>query len=227
VADSESDTSSVVKLRIETRDGSIGTCTGTVISTTAVLTAGHCFAYSDWSRVIITAVSAGRKVDVQSTSVVVHPNFRASLSEGLFFNDAAIVKVGSALPVPPLPLLVSRAPQVGEDSTVAGYGQTENGGAAVDDVVAGQAVIRSVTDNHLRIDYRDGESHPCKGDSGGALLVQQGEGLAIAGVVSQSDPSVTADQICEQGEDKTLYTNTQQASVSNFILAQARGAATK
>lgn len=223
IANSESDSSSVVKLTIETITGDVATCTGTVISPTAVLTAGHCFVLFDSPRVTITALVRGNKVDIPAARVAVHPGFSIS-SERVLFNDVAIVKAASIIPVPALPILLSRAPEVGEESIVAGYGQTENNGSAVSDVVAGQAVIRLVTDNHLRIDYRGGESHPCKGDSGGALLVNQGGGLAIVGVVSQSDPSVSSDLVCEKG-DQTLYTNTQQASVSNFIFSQARAAA--
>jgi secreted trypsin-like serine protease len=225
IANSSSDSSSIVKLTIETLTGEVATCTGTVISPNAVLTAGHCFILFDSPRVTITAVVRGNKVDIPAARVTVHPGFSIS-SERVLFNDVAIVKAASAIPVPALPILLSRAPEVGEESVVAGYGQTENNGSAVSDVVAGEAVIRLVTDNHLRIDYQSGESHPCKGDSGGALLVYQADGLAVVGVVSQSDPSVSSNVVCEKG-DKTLYINTQQPSVSNFIFSQARGAAVK
>jgi secreted trypsin-like serine protease len=225
VADSGGDTSAVVKLTIRTESGEVGTCTGTVISPTAVLTAAHCFAFSRSASVVVTAVAGGVKVDIPASRVVVHPGFSVS-SQAVLFNDVAVVRTASALPVPPLPILLSRAPAVGEEAVVAGYGQTENGGSAVDDVVAGRAVIRLVTDNHVRIDFRGGESHPCRGDSGGALFVEQDGGLAIVGVVSQSDPSVSSGQVCEKG-DKTLYTSVQQTGVSNFIFSQARNAAVK
>jgi len=225
IANNANDTSAVVKLTLRTRNGEVGTCTGTVISPTAVLTAAHCFALSGSASVEVTAVVQGAKINVAASRVAIHPGFRLS-AQGVLFNDAAIVRTASALPVSPLPILLSRAPTVDEDVTVAGYGQTENDGPAVDDVVAGRAVIRLVTDNHVRIDFRDGESHPCLGDSGGALFVEQDGGLAIVGVVSQSDPSVSSDQVCEGG-DKTLYANTQQTSVANFILSQVRDAAVK
>ena len=147
-------------------------------------------------------------------------------ADGVFFYDVAVIRTASNLPVPALPLLLSRAPVVDEEAVVAGYGQTENGGSAVDDVVAGRAVIRIVTDNHVRIDFRGGESHPCRGDSGGALFVEQDGGLAIVGVVSQSDPSVSSDQVCEKG-DKTLYTSIQPTGVSDFIFAQVSNAGVK
>jgi secreted trypsin-like serine protease len=215
----------VVKLTISLASGEVGTCTGTVISPDAVLTAAHCFAFSRSASVIITAVAGGGKVAIPASRVVVHPGFSIS-SQGVLFNDVAVIRTASPLPVPSLPILLSRTPAVDEEAVVAGYGQTENGGSAVDDVVAGRAVIRFVTDNHLRIDFRGGESHPCRGDSGGALFVEEDGGLAIVGVVSQSDPSVSSGQVCEKG-DKTLYTSIQQTGVSNFIFSQARNAAVK
>jgi hypothetical protein len=117
---------------------------------------------------------------------------------------------------------LSRAPEVGEIAIVAGYGQVENDGFAVEDVVAGRAIIRIVTDNHIRIDFRGEESHPCQGDSGGALFIEDDSGLVIVGVVSQSDPSVSEEQVCSKG-DMTLYANAQSPDISSFIAAQVPG----
>ena len=218
LVESSGDTSSVVKLFLfDDDDGRlVGSCTGTVISPTAVLTAAHCFISSDSA--VVRVVANGTKVDVPSSRVVTHPGYFLG-SEGVYFNDVAIVHTSSQLPVPAAPILLSRAPEVGEISLVAGYGQLENAGPAVEDVVAGRAVIRTVTDNHIRIDFRGWESHPCQGDSGGALYIEDDSGLVIVGVVSQSDPSVLEEQVCSKG-DKTLYANTQSPDISNFITSQ-------
>lgn len=221
LVDSSSDTSSVVKLFLfDNDDGSlVGSCTGTVISPTAVLTAAHCFLSADSA--VVRVVANGTKVDVPSSRVVTHPGYVLG-SEDIFFNDVAIVHTSSQLPAPAAPILLSRAPEVGEVSIVAGYGQTENNGPAVEDVVAGRAIIRIVTDNHVRIDFRGEESHPCQGDSGGALFIEDDSGLAIVGVVSQSDPSVSEEQVCSKG-DMTLYSNTQSPDISDFITSQVPG----
>jgi hypothetical protein len=140
-------------------------------------------------------------------------------------NDVAIVRTGSAMSAPSTPILLKRDAQTGEQGIVAGYGRTSAGSSIPDDVYAGYAVVRSVTEKHIRIDFKSNESHPCQGDSGGALLLEEG-GLAIAGVVSQSDPSVPADTICEVG-DKTLYTSMQNSAVSSFVLSVAPDAAVR
>lgn len=217
LVESSSDSSSVVQLFLFSGGNLIGSCTGTVISATAVLTAAHCF-QAPGLGVIIRAVTDGTKVDVPVSRIAIHPDYSLSDSD-IFFNDVAIAFTSSPLPVSAMPILLSRAPEVGEKSIVAGYGQTKNDGPAVEDVVAGRAVVRIVTDNHVRIEFRLGESHPCQGDSGGALFVEEGSGLAIAGVVSQSDPSITEEQVCSRG-DMTLYTNTQSTGVYNFITSQ-------
>jgi secreted trypsin-like serine protease len=88
-------------------------------------------------------------------------------------------------------------------------------------VYAGRAVVDDVSDNHIYIDYTQSQAHPCRGDSGGALFVANGSGVAIVGVVSQSDPSIDVEDICEPG-DRTLYTNVRDPSVSAFIRGNIR-----
>jgi hypothetical protein len=44
----------------------------------------------------------------------------------------------------------------------------------------------------------------------------------IVGVVSQSDPSVSEEQVCSKG-DMTLYANAQSPDISSFIAAQVPG----
>lgn len=218
LVNSSGDTSSVVKLFLfDNDDGSlVGSCTGTVISPTAVLTAAHCFQSADSA--IVRVVTNGTRVDYPSSRVVTHPGYVLG-SEDIFFNDVAVVHTSLQLPAPAVPILMSRAPEVGEVSIVAGYGQIENNGPAVEDVIAGRAIIRIVTVNHVRIDFRGSESHPCQGDSGGALFIEDDSGLAIVGVVSQSDPSVPEEQVCSKG-DMTLYSNTQSPDISSFIASQ-------
>jgi V8-like Glu-specific endopeptidase len=213
-----SDSSSVVRVEIIVGGVAQGVCTGTVVSPTAVLTAAHCFAGMS-SRANVIAIANGIRQTYGSRSVTVHPGFTVN-KDGYFVNDAAIIRTSSRIAAPVTPILLGREPQEGEDSIVAGYGQTGPSDPTTQDVYAGNAVIREVSDNYVRIDFTKNEAHPCRGDSGGALLVNDGGQLAVAGVVSQSAPSVSSEDICEVG-DVTLYTNVQNSSVQSFITSVA------
>jgi secreted trypsin-like serine protease len=220
---SANDSSSIAQLEILSGGSPAGICTGTVISPTAILTAAHCFIGSDRAANVITTTN-GSQQRVRSRSVSIHPEFTVN-RDSVMINDVAVIRTASRMSAPSTPILLRRDAQAGEEAVVAGYGQTSSSAPTTDDVYAGYAIVRSVTENHIRIDFQSDESHPCRGDSGGALLVEEG-GLAIAGVVSQSDPSVPADTICEVG-DKTLYTSMQNASVSSFVLSVAPDAAVR
>ncbi len=223
-ADSSSDTSSIVEVRITDAAGIQYTCTGTVVSPTAVLTAAHCFEVNPVLVEVVTTVRGARQ-RAYAQSYRIHPDFQNS-ADGFYFNDVAVILVSKALPAPPTPILLSREAENGEEAAVAGYGQVSGDAPLDGSLRAGRALIRDVTGNHIFISFTDDESHPCRGDSGGALFVQQGDQLAIAGVVSQSAPNVPLEVICSVG-DETLYTNMFNPSVSSFVLSVARDAAVR
>lgn len=220
--DGAEDTSSIVKVELTSGGSATGVCTGTVIAPRAVLTAAHCFAGPRSGVSIVTSVNGSRS-RISASSVVVHPGFTVNAA-GFFLNDVAVIRFANPLPAPSSPVLLSRRASEGESAIVAGYGQTTSTSSTTDELYAGSASIRSVTDNHVRIDYTKNESHPCRGDSGGALFVKNAQGLVIVGVVSQSDPSVPSETICEVG-DKTLYTNVDSLAVSSFITSVVPDAA--
>ena len=202
----------MVKLLI-TKGASRSVCTGTVVSPTTVLTAAHCFAGGASAIEIVTTVR-GTQSSVAGRSYTVHPQW--GVANNVMFNDIAVVKAARRLSAPITPILLSHSPAESDESLVAGYGQTENEGPAEANVYAGRAIIDDVSDNHIYIDYTRNQAHPCRGDSGGALFVAHGSGIAITGVVSQSDPSVDIEDICETG-DRTLYTSVRDPSVTAFI----------
>lgn len=188
-------------------------CTGAVITSKAILTAAHCFIDNFEYIVVETATE-----QQEAQSYVLHPQFGVTDASGdrpILVNDIALVFVRNSLSDPKQPLLASREAIVGETAVIAGFGTTEN-----DDTVgtlrAGSAAIENVTSQHLFLYYTDEQSHPCRGDSGGPVLINVGGTWAIGGIVSQSDPSVSQEEQCRVG-DLTIYTNIQQPSVQSFI----------
>jgi hypothetical protein len=213
-----------VEVQITDAAGNQYTCTGTVVSPTAVLTAAHCLAENPVLVEVVTTVNGARQ-RAYARSYRIHPDFQDS-QDGYYYNDAAVILMSKGLAAPVTPILLSREAAEGEEAAVAGYGQTTDG-SPIDGVLrAGRASIRSVTSNHIFISFTENESHPCRGDSGGALLVQEGGQLSIVGVVSQSAPDVPLEVICSVG-DETLYTNMFNASVSSFVLSVAPDAAVR
>ena len=205
---------SLVRLRAFSGDGeTFSWCTGTVIDPYVVLTAAHCL---EQATSVAIDTPAGTYYGVET---VAHPGYTIgdNGTGGVLFNDLALILSNDPIDVVPASILLSRPPQAGERAIVAGFGITEPEGEA-GTINAGNASVRNVTANHVFISYADDESHPCPGDSGGPLLLNQNGWWVIAGVVSQSDPTVAPENVCRPG-DVTLYTNTQNPSVFDFIQA--------
>lgn len=206
--------SSVVRILVTQWDGSVALCTGTVIGPRAVLSAGHCLLNAQPDNISIDTIAGS----FGGIDYVFHPGFTMSETDSgaVLFNDLAIIFSSQDLPVTAAPILVSRIPQQGEEVVVAGYGLTAPDSSA-GTIHAGEATVNNITENHIFVVYADNEAHPCSGDSGGALWVSQNGSMAISGVVSQSDPTVTMNSMCQPG-DITLYTNINTAPTIQFIL---------
>lgn len=205
-------------------------CTGSMISSSAVVTAAHCFlgARSD---IFITFGDAGSERDVLASSVTIHPDFSPFGGEddrAVF--DIAVLRLAEEVNLPVLPLLVSQTASAGSLVGVFGYGQTVVGDPDVDfipssaidfnELVAGEMTISNVTDNFYFVENVTG-TNVCFGDSGGPLVFDLGGTAVNLGVVSQG--SVIN---CSPG-DVTSYTRVSNSSVSNFLLSVVPDAAVR
>lgn len=207
-------------VRVTAVDGAgtiLGFCSGTVLTSGAVMTAGHCFPEGARSAVVLYG-------DPERTKAIagtfrVHPDYQASAIDSpsfAAFNDVAIVTLSRAIPVPPAPILTSRSVQVGDTITIFGYGTDENGAFDFRDLKSGEMLLTGVTQNHLSALYSGEGSNTCQGDSGGPAFREIDGQSAVVGITS------TGTSLNCQPPDNSLFTNVQ-GGVLDFVLSQVPG----
>ncbi|MEO2017919.1 MAG: trypsin-like serine protease [Fuerstiella sp.] len=168
-----------------------GGCTGTLISSTHVLTAGHCVENSSGGGFI--GDTAGTFVvdgqTYRTNDVTPHPQYNPNLWYVGY--DVAIMQLDRAVSgVSPMQIL-RQAPQVGQMLTLVGFGEGGTNQNPVYDFGTkreGFTPIDAVTNAHISWTFdNSNESNTAPGDSGGPAFVTSGSELYIAGVTSGGD----------------------------------------
>ncbi|XP_054729068.1 CUB and peptidase domain-containing protein 2-like [Anastrepha obliqua] len=183
-----------VSVRLAASDWFFGAghiCGGTLISSRAVLTAGHCIwsanrfrNASDYSVVLGNLNRYQRdnnSLVFGVTKISVHPNFNATTYEA----DVAVLHLDAAVPLNftkayPIPLNDERNLSAGTVCQVSGWGRTENGGYSPELRVVDVAVVNRsqcatnyggfIRDVMICAGYMEGGRDACVGDSGGPLV---------------------------------------------------------
>ena len=165
-------------------------CSGTLVSSRTVFTAGHCVRESGLSagdvRVFFGTTVGGPGTSVPVVAWEAHPDFYLA-PDGAPMNDVAYVTLGQDAPVAPVAWQSARLPDlVGRTVRMVGYGVTnaqyqdgEGSRRWVDQVITGQDADF--------IYYGDGKAGTCQGDSGGPTF-QYADGVpTLIAVTSYGD----------------------------------------
>ena len=215
---SECDASSspVVLISIEEPNGPGFVCTGTLITSNAVLSAAHCVP-SDPGRVIVTV--AGRSI--LASGIFIPAGYGIDENQGLIFNDLAIIQLSEPVVAPTLPIASSLAVQPGDELYVYGYGIDEEGIQGV--LRAGDVAVQSKTTNHIFSNFDGSRTNACGGDSGGPLVAKfvDGNGVERVGVVGIVSTGSRPDCAIE---DVTGFTNLNSVALQNYITTIVPGA---
>jgi S1-C subfamily serine protease len=196
------DSSSVIFLSLRREDNqALASCSGTIIAPRAVLTAAHCV---DDEEIGVVQVFLGSGQPIVAESRRLHPNYRTNDSSF----DVAVVLLRDEIGRAAMPVLASRDPRVGESVVLAGWGRDLfNQGSTLR---AGATTISAVRDAVIETQFSQTASAVCSGDSGGAMLVNEGGTWAVAGVTS-----ATSSQGCLTGTN--FFANLRHPATAAFI----------
>jgi secreted trypsin-like serine protease len=162
-------------------------CSGTVLSPTVVITAGHCVSGSD--RYAVAYREGGSPVLQEVGQVARHPEFSGRQRVSI---DMALVRLKTPLPSRFSPVALDDNAEddvVGSRQTIAGFGLAREG----DEASAGRLrngevlILPRYYPRFMRLGRGDGSLLVCKGDSGGPVLSEGLLGTTLTGVVYASE----------------------------------------
>jgi len=189
-SDDDSDPA-VVALSIRTQGGDEGLCSGFVVAPRVVLTAAHCVSPAAVGQGATFSVYLGSDLgDAAQTSlpeshaVVERVDYDADFDLDAISTGHDLGVVITATPLPAAPLALEPVPSLDgvSEVRVVGYGVSSVGLA--DAGRRRQAIATLTGHSELFLELGDGPV-PCEGDSGGPVLVSEGDGVErVAGVVS-------------------------------------------
>lgn len=209
----DSSNSPVLRLDLTGIDGRLYTCSATLITPNHLLTAGHCYKVTD---IVQTNVVVGSS-RIEASKVTINPGYNdKTATEGVIFNDAAIVEVSRSIDRPTVPVLGSGGVNEGDVISIFGFGIDENG--KLGSLRSGTMEVTDVNESHINAVFTGEGSNTCSGDSGGPSISEVGGTAMVSGITSTG--TVVN---CSVG-DISRFTNVSDPDVRSFISSAAPGA---
>jgi secreted trypsin-like serine protease len=155
-------------------------CSGVVISSQFVLTAGHCVSQGYPLRVVFFRTATRREDSRRVIKVYKHPN--ASLQ-----NDVALIQFEGGLPsgeyYPFKTLKDISSLKSSEKAFIAGFGQSNPSRSSYGHLNFGTGTLSQSTERTLGFTSASNQG-PCPGDSGSPVFVMRNGQMALVGIAS-------------------------------------------
>jgi secreted trypsin-like serine protease len=152
-----------------------GFCSGVVLAIDIIITAAHCVAEPQNTRVHFRN-EHGEPVIIGVAAILTHPGYRAdAISSRQVSIDLALIHLAEPLPArfSPITLAAPIGIKIGQNLRIAGFGVTEESAGATSGVLrAGRIAVRAPLSSILlwTEDPKRAGTGACTGDSGGPIL---------------------------------------------------------
>lgn len=169
-------------------------CTGSLLASDLIVTAGHCVSGVDATKIrIVFALAVGKNKQPAPNQImsikgyVANPHYKGEHYQGVDMGDIALIRLNGNAPAGYQAAKLG-SPSIGGLTVLAGYGIT----SAATHAGAGTlrkttvAVVQRLGSTEILVD----ETHKtgsCNGDSGGPAFTQSGGQLLLWGVTSRGD----------------------------------------